>query len=81
MQEVLQLGSLEVGGKINVENVSFHCLEIGGNRVYECQLILDINMIINDSTNINHLSKLRWKINDDKVEELKKNGFIKIQAL
>lgn len=41
--EDLKLGTIEVGGKVNVQDVSFHCLEIGGKRVYECQMILDIN--------------------------------------
>lgn len=78
MNEKLKLGTVQVGGKINVENVSFHCLEIGGKRVYECQLILDIKMILNDETEIKHLSRLRWQIKDEDVEELKEKGFIKL---
>jgi hypothetical protein len=76
--ENLELGTIEVGGKVNVQNVSFHCLEIGGRRVYECQMILDINMILNDETEIKHLSKLRWILKDEEVKELKDKGFIKL---
>lgn len=76
--ENLKLGTIEVGGKVNVQDVSFHCLEIGGNRVYECQMILDINMILNDETEIKHLSRLRWAMKDKEVEELKEKGFIKL---
>ena len=76
--ENLKLGTIEVGGKVNVQDVSFHCLEIGGKRVYECQMILDINMILNDETEIKHLSKLRWTMKDKEVEELKEKGFIKL---
>lgn len=71
-----KLGEIQVGGKINVQDVSFHCLEIGGKRVYECQMILDIKMILNDETEINHLSKLRWAMKDKEVSSLKENGFI-----
>lgn len=78
--EKLKLGTIEVGGKVNVQDVSFHCLEIGGRRVYECQMILDINMILNDETEIKHLSKLRWAMKDKEVEELKEKGFIKFVA-
>lgn len=71
-----KLGEIQVGGKINVENVSFHCLDVGGNRIYECQIILDINMILNNKTEVKHLSKLRWKIKDEEINSLKENGFI-----
>ena len=76
--EDLKLGTIEVGFEFTVQNVSFHCLEIGGKRVYECQMILDINMILNDETEIKHLSRLRWAMKDKEVEELKEKGFIKL---
>lgn len=78
MDENLKLGTIEVGGKVNVENVSFHCLEISGKRMYECQMILDIKMILNNETEIKHLSRLRWQMKDEEVEELKEKGFIKL---
>lgn len=75
-EDEYKLGEIQVGGKINVQDISFHCLEIGGKRIYECQIILDINMVLNDKTEVKHLSKLRWKIKDEEVNSLKENGFI-----
>lgn len=75
-EDEYKLGEIQVGGKINVQDISFHCLEIGGKRVYECQMILHIKMILNDETEINHLSKLRWAMKDKEVSSLKENGFI-----
>jgi hypothetical protein len=72
-----KIGNIEIGGKINVGEISVNLLEIGGQRVYECQMFLDVNMIWNDEIEINHLSKLRWRLKDSEVEQLKEKGLIK----
>jgi hypothetical protein len=79
MQEIekLKLGSIEIGGKINVGEISVNLLEIAGQRVYECQMFLDVNMIWNNEIEINHLSKLRWRLKDSEIEQLKEKGLIK----
>jgi hypothetical protein len=75
--EKLKLGNIEIGGKINVGEISVNLLEIGGERVYECQMFLDVNMIWNNEIEINHLSKLRWRLKDIEIEQLKEKGLIK----
>jgi hypothetical protein len=77
MQKIEKIGNIEIGGKINVGEISVNLLEIGGQRVYECQMFLDVNMIWNDEIEINHLSKLRWRLKDSEVEQLKEKGLIK----
>ena len=72
-----KIGNIEIGGKINVGEISVNLLEIGGQRVYECQMFLDVNMIWNDEIEINHLSKLRWRLKDSEVKQLKEKGLIK----
>jgi hypothetical protein len=79
--EILKLGNIEIGGKIEVGEISVNLLEIGGQRVYECQMFLDVNMIWNEEIEINHLSKLRWRLRDNEVEQLKKKGLIKIKMV
>ena len=79
MQEIekLKLGNIEIGGKINVGEISINLLEIGGQRVYECQMFLNVNMVWNNEIEINHLSKLRWRLKDNEIEQLKDKGLIK----
>jgi len=79
MQEIekLKLGNIEIGGKINVGEISVNLLDIGGERVYECQMFLNVNMIWNNEIEINHLSKLRWRLKDIEIEQLKEKGLIK----
>lgn len=79
--ETLKIGNIEIGGKINVGEISVNLLEIGGQRVYECQMFLDVNMIWNDEIQINHLSKLRWRLKDNEVEQLKEKGLIKTKLV
>ena len=79
--EILKLGNIEIGGKIEVGEISVNLLEIFGQRVYECQMFLDVNMIWNEEIEINHLSKLRWRLRDNEVEQLKKKGLIKIKMV
>ena len=81
MEEKIKIGNIEIGGKINVESISIIILEVGGNRNYECQLNLDIQMIWNEKTKINHLSKLRWNLKENEVKQLKENGFIKTKLV
>jgi hypothetical protein len=81
MEEKLRLGQIEIGGKINVGEISVNLLEIGGQRIYECQMFLDVNMIWNDEIQINHLSKLRWRLQDNEVEQLKEKGLIKTKLV
>jgi hypothetical protein len=81
MEEKLRLGQIEIGGKINVVEISVNLLEIGGQRIYECQMFLDVNMIWNDEIQINHLSKLRWRLQDNEVEQLKEKGLIKTKLV
>jgi len=77
MQKIEKIGNIEIGGKINVGEISVNLLEIGGQRIYECQMFLDVNMIWNNEIEINHLSKLRWRLKDSEVEQLKEKGLIK----
>jgi hypothetical protein len=44
-------------------------------------MFLDVNMIWNEEIEINHLSKLRWRLRDNEVEQLKKKGLIKIKMV
>jgi hypothetical protein len=81
MEEKLKLGDIEIGGKITVESISINILEVGGKRNYECQLTLDIQMIWNEETEIKHLSKLRWNLKENEVEQLKEKGFIKTKMV
>jgi hypothetical protein len=81
MEEKLKLGDIEIGGKITVESISINILEVEGKRNYECQLTLDIQMIWNEKTEIKHLSKLRWNLKENEVEQLKENGFIKTKLV
>jgi hypothetical protein len=46
-------------------------------RVYECEIILNIDMIWNEDININHKSRLRWVLKDDEVKQLQEKGLIK----
>jgi len=75
--EKLKLGNIEIGGKIEVGEISVNLLEIGGKRVYECQIFLDVNMLWNNEIQINHLSKLRWRLKDNEINQLKEKGLIK----
>lgn len=78
MEEKLKVGEIEIGGKIEVSEISVNRLEIGSEIVYECQMFLDVNMIWNEEIEIKHLSKLRWRLKDDEVQQLKEKGLIKI---
>jgi hypothetical protein len=81
MEEKLKLGEIEIGGKITTKSISINILEVAGKRNYECQLILDINMIWNEKVEVKHLSKLRWILKEHEVEQLKENGFIKTKLV
>lgn len=77
MEETFKVGEIEIGGKIKVGEISVNRLEIGSEIVYECHIFLDINMIWNEEVEIKHLSKLRWRLKDDEVKQLKEKGLCK----
>jgi len=78
MEQKLKVGEIEIGGKIVVGEISVNRLEIGSEVVYECQMFLDVNMIWNNEIEVKHLSKLRWRLKDDEVKQLREKGLIKI---
>lgn len=75
--EKLKLGTIDVGGKIEVENISINMFDPNHKRVYECEIILKIEMIWNNDININHKSRLRWVLKDNEVKELQEKGLIR----
>ena len=75
--EKLNLGTIEIGGKIEVENISINMFDPNHKRVYECEMILNINMIWNNDIDINHKSRLRWILKDEEIEQLKDKGLIR----
>lgn len=77
--EKLKLGTIDIGGKIEVENISINMFDPNHKRVYECEIILNIDMIWNEVININHKSRLRWVLKDDEVKQLQENGLIKLK--
>lgn len=79
MQEIekLNLGTIEIGGKIEVENISINMFDPNQKRVYECEIILNIAMVWNEDINVNHKSRLRWVLKDNEVKELQEKGLIK----
>lgn len=79
MQEIekLKLGTIEIGGKIEVENISINMFDPNQKRVYECEMILNIAMVWNEDINVNHKSRLRWVLKDNEVKELQEKGLIK----
>ncbi len=79
MQEIekLNLGTIEIGGKIEVENISINMFDPNQKRVYECEMILNIAMVWNGNINVNHKSRLRWVLKDNEVKELQEKGLIK----
>jgi hypothetical protein len=77
MNEKLKLDTIEIGGKIEVENISINMFDPNHKRVYECEIILNIDMIWNEDININHKSRLRWVLNEDEVKQLKEKGLIR----
>lgn len=77
MNEKLKLGTIEIGGKIEVESISINIFDPNQKRVYECEMILNIDMIWNDDININHKSRLRWILKDDEIKQLQENGLIR----
>lgn len=81
MIEKLKLGTIEVGGKIEVENISINMFDPNNKRVYECELILNIQMVWNSDINISHKSRLRWTLKEDEVKQLQENGLIKCKVV
>ena len=79
MQEIekLNLGTIEIDGKIEVENISINMFDPNQKRVYECEMILNITMVWNEDINVNHKSRLRWVLKDNEVKELQEKGLIK----
>lgn len=79
MQEIekLNLGTIEIGGKIEVQNISINMFDPNQKRVYECEMILNIAMVWNEDINVNHKSRLRWVLKDNEVKELQEKGLIK----
>lgn len=78
--EKLKLGNIEIGGKIEVENISINMFDPNHTRVYECEIILNIDMIWNNDININHKSRLRWVLKDNEVKELQEKGLIRCKG-
>lgn len=75
--EKLKLDTIEIGGKIEVENISINMFDPNQKRVYECEMILNISMVWNADINISHKSRLRWILKDDEIKQLKENGLIR----
>lgn len=80
MNEKLKLGTIEIGGKIEVENITINMFDPNQKRVYECEIILNIDMIWNEDININHKSRLRWVLKDNEVKQLQEKGLIRCKG-
>lgn len=79
--EKFPIGKVEVGGNVEIENISIHRFEtINGEPWYEMQIIVQFNTIWNEDVKISHSTKLRHRLNFEEVENLKEKGIIKINA-
>ena len=80
MEEKYKLGTIDIGGKIEVESIKINMFDPNQKRVYECEIILNIDMIWNEDININHKSRLRWILNADEVKQLQEKGLIRCKG-
>lgn len=73
------LGSVEVGGKVEIENISLHKFDsMHGNYWFEMQIIVHFRTIWNDRIPITHSTRLRHKLTFEEVEKLQQEGIIRI---
>lgn len=79
--EKFPIGKVEVGGSVEIENISIHRFEtINGEPWYEMQIIVQFNTIWNEDVKISHSTNLKHRLNFEEVENLKEKGIIKINA-
>lgn len=79
--ESLLVGTVQVGGSVEIENISIHRFEtINGEPWYEMQIIVQFNTIWNEDVKISHSTSLKHRLNFEEVENLKEKGIIKINA-
>lgn len=73
------LGKVDIGGKIEVENISLHKFDsMNGNHWYEMQIIVHFRTIWAGNIPITHSARLRHKLTYNEVEKLQKKGIIRI---
>ena len=74
-----QIGVVEVGGKVEIENISLHKFDsMHGNYWYEMQIIAHFKTVWNNDIEITHSTRLRHKLNVSEVENLQEKGIIRI---
>lgn len=79
--EKFPIGKVEVGGNVEIEDVSLHRFDDFNNvEWYEMQIIVHFKTIWNNDVKISHSTKLRHRLNFEEVENLKEKGIIKINA-
>lgn len=80
-EEYLQviLGEVEIGGKVEIENISLHKFDsINGKYWFEMQIIVHFRTIWAGDIPITHSTRLRHTLTYDEVKNLQEKGIIKI---
>jgi len=80
--EKIPIGEIPISGNVEIEKISIHFFDNHlDDRWYECHIIQKIKMIWSGDIEINHTSKLRFRLSQDEVEQLKEKGLIKTKQV
>lgn len=75
------LGSVEIGGTVEIENISLHKLDsMNGRCWYEMQIIAHFRTVWADNIPITHSTRLRHRLTIEEVEKLQEKGIVKINV-